>query len=235
MKQILVVFLILLFCLPVVSFAYEAVEVKNGGSIKGMVMFAGATIPKDETLTISSDTKFCGKTLPAEKYLINSDRKVKNVVVYIEKIGKGKPVPDAPLVVDNLKCTFVPHISVGVKGKKIIVKNSDALFHNVHAYLKNRTVYNLGLSRKGASIIKRLRKTGIMEVTCDAHPWMRSYVYVLNHPYATVTNENGEFVIDDIPPGVYNIEAWHEALGEAKIADVKVETGKASKIKLEYK
>jgi hypothetical protein len=39
----------------------------------------------------------------------------------------------------------------------------------------------------------------------------------------------------DIPAGTYTIEAWHEAFGKVKMANVKVESGKASKIKLEYK
>ena len=74
-----------------------------------------------------------------------------------------------------------------------------------------------------------------MEVTCDSHPWMHAYIQILDHPYAAVTNAKGEFSMKDVPVGSYTIEAWHEALGKVKMADVKVESGKTSKIKLEYK
>ncbi len=74
-----------------------------------------------------------------------------------------------------------------------------------------------------------------MEVTCDSHPWMHGFVQILDHPYAAVTNAKGEFSIKDIPAGTYSIEAWHEALGKVKMENVKVESGKASKTKLEFK
>ncbi len=235
MKKVTIVFSLLLFFLSSVSFAYEASDVKNGGSIEGIVTFAGPTIPKDETLTISSDVKFCGKSIPAEKYLITPDRKIRNAVVYITNIKAGKPIPHQEVIVDNSKCAFVPHVSVSFVGNNFITKNSDPMFHNVHTYLNEKTMYNIGLPEKGSVVKKPLKRTGIVEITCDAHPWMHAYAYIFDHPYAAVSNEGGEFVIKDIPPGVYNIEAWHEALGKIKMENVKVEAGKSSNVKLEYK
>ncbi len=235
MTKAISIFLFSLFCYTSASIAYEVTEVKNGGSIEGVVMFAGPTIPKDETLTISSDVKYCGRSLPAEKYLITSDRKIKNVVVYVTNIKAGKPIPREGVVVDNSKCAFVPHVSVGFVGNNFTAKNSDPMFHNVHVYLNEKTLYNIGLPQQGSVVSKDLRKTGIVEVTCDAHPWMHAYAYIFDHPYATVSKEKGELLIKDIPPGVYNIEAWHEALGKVKLENVKVEAGKSSNVTLEYK
>jgi hypothetical protein len=96
-------------------------------------------------------------------------------------------------------------------------------------------MYNIGLPEKGSMVTKPLTKTGLIEVTCDSHPWMHGYIQVLDHPYAAVSNADGEFVIKDIPPGTYAIETWHEALGKVKVANVKVDSGKTSKIKVEYK
>ena len=235
MKRTAGLTLIFLFCLSSVSFAYEGSEVKNGGSIEGSVTFAGSNIPGDEMLSISSDVKHCGKSIPAEKYLITQDRKIKNVVVFITNIKAGKAIPQNEIIVDNAKCAFVPHVSVGFVGNNFTTKNADPMFHNVHTYIGGKTVYNIGLPNQGSSVSKPLKKTGIMEVTCDAHPWMHAYTYVFDHPYAVLSNEKGEFMLKDIPPGGYHIEAWHEALGTVKIENVKVETGKAAKIKVEYK
>ncbi|MCK5512492.1 MAG: hypothetical protein KAI96_06765, partial [Thermodesulfovibrionia bacterium] len=114
MNRTICMLVIVLFCIPAVAFTagakYEVTEVANGGSIEGTVKFAGATVPKDETKTLTAEIDLCGKTLPAEKYLINSNKQIKNVVVFIEAITAGKPFPKEPVVVDNKKCAFVPHV-----------------------------------------------------------------------------------------------------------------------------
>ncbi len=222
------------FCFSAASFAYDTIEVKNGGSIEGVVDFAGANVPKDSMQKLSSETKYCGQSLPAEKYLIK-DGKIANVIVSIAEIKAGKAVPGEAITLTNLKCAFVPHVAVGFQGKKVIQKNDDPIFHNIHTYLNGKTMYNIGLPEKGSSVEKTLLRPGLMEVTCDSHPWMHGYIQIFDHPYAVVTNAKGEFSIKDIPVGTYVIEAWHEALGKVKVANVKVESGKATTIKVEYK
>ncbi len=225
---------VMIMSCAVAASAYETVEVKNGGSIEGVAEFAGATVPKDPTLTLSSETKYCGKHLPAEKYLIK-DRKIENVVVYLTDIKSGKAIPAEPITLTNIKCAFAPHVAVGFKGGKIIQKNDDPIFHNIHTYVNGKTAFNIGLPEKGSSVTKPLLRDGLMEVTCDSHPWMHGFVKILDHPYGAVTNAKGEFAIKDIPAGTYAVEAWHEALGTVKAGTVKVEGGKASKIKVEFK
>jgi len=222
------------FSFVAASIAYETVEVKNGGSIEGVAEFTGATVPKDTMLKLSSETKYCGTTLPAEKYLIK-DKKIANVVVYITDIKAGKAVPAEPITITNIKCAFSPHVAVGYKGGKLTQKNDDPIFHNIHTYLNSKTMFNIGLPEKGSSVTKPLPRDGLMEVTCDSHPWMHGFIQILDHPYGAVTDENGAFAIKDVPAGTYTIEAWHEALGKVKVADVKVEGGKATRIKIEYK
>jgi hypothetical protein len=223
-----------LFSLSSVSFAYETIDVKNGGSIEGVAEYAGATVPKDPMMTLSSETKYCGKSLAAEKYLIK-DRKIENVVVYLVDVKSGKAIPATPITLTNIKCLFAPHVAVGFKGGKIIQKNDDPIFHNIHTYVNGKTAFNIGLPEKGSSVTKPLLRDGLMEVTCDSHPWMHGFVQILDHPYGAVTNAKGEFSIKDIPAGTYTVEAWHEALGKVKVGSVKVESGKASKIKVEFK
>jgi hypothetical protein len=227
-------FLVLIVSWGMASYAYETIEVKNGGSIEGVVQFVGANVPKDPILTLSSETKYCGQSLSAGKYLIK-DKKIQNAVVYIEEIKAGKAIPSQSITLTNIKCAFEPHVAVGFKGGKIIQKNDDPIFHNIHTYLNGKTMFNIGLPEKGSSVEKPMLRPGLMEVTCDSHPWMHGFVQIFEHPYASVTNANGEFSIKDIPAGSYTIEAWHEGLGKVKMANVKVESGKASKITVEFK
>ncbi len=216
------------------AFGYQAAEVKNGGSIEGVVEFAGANVPKDPVLKLSSETKYCGTTLPADKYLIK-DKKIQNVIVYLTDIASGKPLPTEPLTLTNVKCTFQPHVAIGYQGNKLIQKNDDPIFHNIHTYLNGKTMFNIGLPEKGATVAKPMPRTGMMEVTCDSHPWMHGYIMILDQPYAVVTGQGGDFSIKDIPAGTYTVEAWHEALGKVKVPNVKVESGKPTKIKIDYK
>ena len=45
---------------------------------------------------------------------------------------------------------------------------------------------------------------------CSIHPWMHAYVWVFDHPYFAVTDENGEFEIKNVPAGGVRVVAWHE-------------------------
>jgi hypothetical protein len=227
--------LALFFGLIPASFAYETIPFKNGGSIEGVARYAGAIVPEDPLMTLTSEATYCGKSLPAKKYLIK-DRKIQNVVVSLVGIKTGKAIPDEPVTVTSLKCDFVPHVTVGYKGKKIIMKTEDPVFHtfDVHASIGGKELYHVALPEKGSSVTKTLQKAGLLELTCYAHPWQHAYVSIFDHPYAVVTDEEGRFVIKDIPPGTYTVEAWHESLGLKNISEVKVESAKITTIKLEY-
>ncbi len=221
-------------CLPSLSFSYDIVKIRNGGKIEGIVKFSGSSIPRDKTFNSTEGS--CGRELRTEKYLINKDNKIKNTVIFIKGIDYGKAIPDAAVNVNQLKCSFVPHVSIGFKGNKFTVKNEDPVLHTLHVYasISGKTAYSIAIPEKGAEVTKNLTKTGLMELNCDCHPWMLGYVYVFDHPYAAISDENGEFVIENIPPGTYTIEAWHEALGTVDLEDVKVESGKTTAINLQY-
>lgn len=233
-ENIVISVLAVFFFLSSSAIAYESMEVTNGGSIEGTVEFAGAKVPADQVVTTIPKNSYCGTTLPAERYLIK-DRKIKNVVVYIDGIKAGRPVPHEPVTLTNLKCAFVPHVVVGFKGNDFIERNDDPIPHNIHTYWDMMTMYNIDLPGEGMSITKPLKRTGLIEVQCDSHHWMHGYLFVSDNPYAAVTNDAGEFSLKDVPPGTYTVVAWHETLDKITTYDVKVESGKVTKLKLEYK
>ncbi len=231
MKRILVFSILLLLVMAAASFAYEVIEVKNGGSIKGKVKVAGKY--EDPVLKIEKDVEFCGKSQPAKMYLISGDMGIQNVLVIVENVQKGKAAPKQDTVIDNLKCYFEPLVSIAYKGSNYVLKNSDPILHNTSLALmlgdKRRTVYNLALPKKDQVITKPVRVTGLHDVKCDAHSWMRAYVYVSEHPYVAITDAQGNFEIKDLPPGKYTVRFWHEGLKEVK-KDVEVSAGKVSEL-----
>ncbi len=226
----------LLICLTPSSSAYESIPFRNGGRIEGVVVFSGTVVPKDKTYTISSDTKYCGTEIRTGKYLINSAGRIQNVVVYLKDIRAGKAVPEEPVTIVDSKCTFVPHVRIGFKGNKFIITNEDPVLHTSHiySYIRGKTMFNVALPDRGSAIEKTLTKTGLMELNCDCHPWMDGFVYIFDHPYVTITDADGAFAIDDVPPGTYTVEAWHESLGITEIADVSVQSGKTVTLRLKF-
>jgi plastocyanin len=215
------------------AWGYEAGPVNNGGTIKGMVTVAGP-IPQDETIDVTRDQGRCGETLPRQKYVISSDGGIKNVVVYIAQIEKGKPIPEDKIVIDNKKCAFHPHVQVAVKGQTMTVKNDDPMLHNTHMYIDKKTIFNAALPFQGVEINRPLNKTGLVDIECDVHSWMQGYIYVSDNPYITVTDEEGNFSIGDVPPGTYDLQFWHEAFGTQQ-KKVTVEANGTITVEAEYK
>lgn len=216
-RRILFATLALAACLIVygVGEAYQAMAVSNGGAITGEVKLAG-TPPKVEMLPITKNKDYCGESTPAPTHVISQTGAIKNVLVTLEGIQKGKeaqPVKDAEL--DNTKCVFKPHVQAVTVGTTLAVVNTDPILHNTHVYLEGKkTAFNLALPTQGQKIQKPLTRPGLMSAKCDAgHTWMSAYIYVSETPYYFLTGEDGKFKISDIPPGTYKLKAWHEALG----------------------
>jgi plastocyanin len=138
--------------------------------------------------------------------------KLRNVVVIV----KGAPAP-APGkgVLDQRTCRYLPHVQVLPVGSTLEVVNGDPTLHNVHGYLGQATAFNLAMPAKDSRLGRQLKKPGLVVVKCDVHAWMSAFVWVVDAP-AAVTGADGSFAIAGIPPGTYEVTAWHETLGERK-------------------
>lgn len=231
MKRTLIFAVVFSMFIATASYAYEVMEVKNGGSIKGKVKAAAKV--EDPTIEIKKDTDYCGKSQKALMYILSPSLEVKNVIVTVEDVQKGKAAPKTDFTIDNTKCRFEPLVGIAYKDANLIIKNSDPILHNTNLALvlkdKRRTVYNLALPKKDQEIKKPVKVTGFNDVKCNAHSWMRGYVYISEHPYVAVTDENGNFEIKDLPPGKYKIRFWHEGFGETT-KDVEISAGKVSEL-----
>src|SRR5579885_2992850 len=98
--------------------------------------------------------------------------------------------------------------------QKIEIKNNDPTNHNIHPLPRINQEWNQSQPPKGEALIKSFPREEVMiPVKCNVHPWMRSYIGVVSHPFFAVTGEDGTFTIKGLPPGNYTIEAWHEKYG----------------------
>ena len=47
---------------------------------------------------------------------------------------------------------------------------------------------------------------------CNIHPWMHGYFVVVKGPYA-ITDDSGNYTIENVPAGNYTVTAWQETYG----------------------
>ena len=195
------------------------VDPATAARVSGRVRFEGK-VPEPTLIDMSSSE--CGglhhgAAVPDGKLLVK-DGLLRNAVVYVKSglEGKAFAVAAEPVTVDQKGCLFVPRISAVQAGQPVRFLNSDPTKHNVKGLpkAKGNAPFNLGFAFKGVSHAVTLARPEVaVPLNCDFHPWMLGYVAVLDHPFFQVTGEDGAFSLKGLPPGDYEIEAWHETLG----------------------
>jgi len=188
------------------------------GSVSGIINF-DKSYPKLKRVRVSKDNEVCGNIKKSKNFIVNKEnRGLKNVLVTIEGVEGGKTsTPVAAITVEQTGCSYSPHFQVaelGEDGIKLTVINADGILHNIHAYIGKETLFNVAQPKFKKRLNKKLSEPGVVKFKCDVHNWMEAYVVILkDQPYYSVTDEQGRFNIEGIPPGSYTIKAWHESLG----------------------
>jgi len=228
-----VVAVVALLAAAVPAQSYEATAVADGGTIKGIIVYQG-NVPTRKIIT-TKDQDVCGGIREEPEIVVDAAKGVKDAVVYLTKVDRGKawPAAEAAPKLNNVKCIFEPRVQVMPAGKLNVV-NSDPVLHNTHGFYGKRTVFNLALPNQNQAIETDLDRAGTVRVECDAHGWMLGWVYVVENPYYAVTGEDGSFTIADVPPGDYTLIATHEFTGPVEIP-VTVKPGATTDLPVELK
>lgn len=191
------------------SGSYQESVVSDGGRLQGKVLFAGEK-PKLAPFPISKDQDCCGIQKPNHRLQLSASNEVKNALLILEGVKVGKKWGKLDRKLDQKDCVYEPFIQVMETGKRLKIVNSDPILHNVHGYYNGKGVFNLAMPLPGQSINQKLEDVGLYDISCDAgHSWMSSYVYVSDHPYVVISDAEGNFSIDEIPPGEYLVKLWH--------------------------
>jgi Carboxypeptidase regulatory-like domain len=199
--------------------AAPPVDPATVGTLTGQVVLTG-TAPTMQLIRIDGDPKCValneGQERRAENVLLGDNNSLQNAFVYIkEGLPPGMyPVPADPVVLDQQKCRYVPHVLGLQVGQSLAIRNSDPLLHNVRSDGVVNQPFDVGTPLQGIEIKKTFATREVMvPFKCNVHGWMTAYVGVLEHPFFAVTDANGRFSIPKLPPGTYTIEVWHETLG----------------------
>jgi hypothetical protein len=193
------------------ALGYDVREVQNGGTVVGRVVFAGA-IPELPPLVITKDQDVCGLTAEPQMLIVSPEhRGVQDTVIALEGISQGKaPLPSQPSL-DNRSCTMLPRVQAVMLGTEMLIRNADPFLHTTRGRLADaKQAFNLVFPKGTAPKAQKLRFPGVITVTCDTHAHMRAYILSFDHPYFAVTDDDGRFQIDQVPPGAYMLKAWHE-------------------------
>ncbi len=227
---------------PGMGLSYEVTEVAEGATIAGRIAFTG-TPPSPRTFEVKNNPEVCGRERSLTKITVNDGFLQGAVIVLkgIEK-GKAfesktlkAKVPDEgefhydagehlALNIQIKNCNFGPYTGVVAATRPVRFINHDPIKHTVHSYaLKGRranilrTINTQNLSAHSEIEHelppRKLKQGRVVAFTCDRHTFMESWMYVVDNPYFAISDRDGHYRIDTIPPGQYELVVWHPTLG----------------------
>ena len=205
-----------------------------GASIKGKVVLVGP-VPAQKKIDVTIDQYVCGTEKDAGDLLLSPQKDLRNAVVWLENPPAGTlaPAQSSKVEMDQNGCVFIPRVVVVPASGTVDFLNSDRLLHNIHATPKLNVSFNR-TQPKSRTIPITFEKPEIVRINCDLHSWMVGWVVVAAHSYYAITGADGQFAFDNLPPGQYKLQVWHERLGTAQ-ASVTIGDQQAGRVTVEMK
>ncbi len=190
---------------------------KANATVSGKISFEGTPPPNDK-IQMSSDP-YCAQHAaqnPTVETVKVSDSGLENVIVFVSSplSGMSFSTPSTAIEINQENCHYIPHVFTMMTNQPLKVKNSDQTLHNIHAWAEKNPQFNVGQPVKDmVSETKFATPEVPLPVRCDVHKWMGAFIGVFDHPFHTVSKAAGAFELK-LPPGKYEITAWHEKFGK---------------------
>lgn len=194
------------------------VDPATAATLTGKVLFKDGE-PRQARIRMDADAACAGlhsSPVYAQEVVVNANGTLRWVFVYVKEGPGNRAFPTAkqPAILDQKGCVYEPHVVGAMTNQEIHILNSDPTTHNIHPVPTVNREWNTSMPPGGDHLVQSFAREEIMiPVKCNIHPWMRSYVGVLKHPFFAVTGEDGSFSISGLPPGEYTIAAWQEKFG----------------------
>jgi hypothetical protein len=204
--------------------AHSKFETPSSGGVRlsGSVKFDG--VPPERRVINTSKDAACaklhdGKPVLDEDLIVSTAGGVKNAFVFVRRgAPTGKyAVPEEPATLEQQGCMFRPRVQGMRAGQRLKVGNGDPVTHNVRSFPVINQAFNFGQppdTPPRERLFEQAERE--IEIQCDIHPWMHAYLFVMDHPFFNVTDDDGAFAIEGLPPGEYTLESWHEKLGKQR-------------------
>lgn len=234
----------ILFLFASQSWAYQEIEVQNGGTIQGQAILTGAMPPPrvyhlvlfpNIDMCAEVDTDVEGENRVLDDFKISEDGGMMDVLITLEHVDAGKPFVKEPIMIESENCKFTPDVNAVRQNEMFKVDNLDAVMHNSQVYQKEqgKILINIPIPAEEVSEgkIHFKKKFKIYQMICGMHEFMQTWGYRVQNPYFFKTKIDGNFKIDNIPPGDYVVSAWHYLM---KLRTKKIHISKNSVIDLKF-
>jgi hypothetical protein len=224
------------------AFGYQKIVVRDGGMLTGTVKLKGGKpAPRAFDLVNYYDHIYCGRISNGNgwrllrEFTIGEDRGVKEVLIMLKGIERGKPFTFKESRIEAINCQFKPYVTIVRDQGKIEVVNMDPVEHDIQAFetseleywremfimplpmnpsyppkAREDAEYHKHLPGKPMSrLIQMTKAHGVFVMKCGIHEYMESWGLTVDSPYFALSDQSGRFEIDDIPPGDYKLVVWH--------------------------
>jgi hypothetical protein len=215
---------------------YETVPLDTVGRIEGTIAWEG-TVPPDSIANVPPSLVRVCRTDRLRLTPVRVTRgTVSGAVVWLSDARRGKPLPASrrfELATD--RCRLMPPVQTAIAGGMLNVLSLDQLEHRL-LFARPGTEGSVGRveqfdAGQVVPLESVLRLPGPVTASSDRYPWMNAWIHVFDHPYFSMSAEQGEFAIDSIPPGRYTLVLWHAATG-ARDTMITVSGGDTARIRL---
>lgn len=190
-------------------------------TLSGTITFSGER-PKPRRIDTSADP-VCSEASEAlwTEDAVGSEGKLANVLVYVEGASLGEyefTPPTSTVTLEHRGCSYLPRVSGVRVGQPLVILNLDATMHTTHPLTQKNPEWNQTQPPGTPPLVKTFKRPEkFVAFRCNQHPWEKAYVGVFDHPFFAVSDEQGSFKIEGLPPGQYKVIAWHERFGEKSV------------------
>jgi hypothetical protein len=171
-----------------------------------------------------------------ERHVIDKDGGIAHVLVFVSKgLERYKfPAPADAVLLEQRGYIFIPHVFGIRAGQPLKIVNADDDTHNIHCICADNDGFNIAQPGKNMKTEKVFEKAELpFRIQCDLHIWMQAWCGVFDHPFFCVSGADGSFELPALPPGKYELSAWHERLG-TKTFEMTIDKDESKKILFSY-
>jgi plastocyanin len=183
----------------------------GGSEISGQIQITRRLTRK--RVSIATSVYQRGMT-PEAAPVTGADLELTRVVVFLDARGLNAPQAAAEPIakIEQRGRMFFPEVVAIPVGASVAFPNLDPIVHNVFS-LSGAKSFDLGYYPKGQSRAVRFDRAGVVPVHCHLHPNMSAAVVVVPGPWFTRPGPNGDFALNDVPPGDHVVVVWHKSAG----------------------
>jgi hypothetical protein len=196
---------------------YTVAPVPASGTALGLVTLV--KVPPGAITAPRAGAAACGGS-GVPKLEIAANGGVAGALVWLDvPAGKAPPEHPEPAVITLDGCVPRPRaVLVGAPGGALIVRSASPARHEVSLTFlgepwlglpASETLARWTLPLEGGAYDLALPRAGLVRVDTSAAPEQPAWAVVPRHPYHAVTDGDGRWRIDGVPPGTWPVHVWH--------------------------